>query len=223
MKHVHFIGIGGTGLSAIARVLLESGYTVSGSDRAYSPLAESVEQAGARLFVGHRAENVNGAEVVVRSSAVPDENVEVQAALSKGVPVLKRADFLGQFMTNYQTIAVAGTHGKTSTTALIAWMLTELKQDPSYIVGGVIQGLQTNAHAGKGSIFVIEADEYDRMFLGLRPAIAIVTNVVRVVLLSAVSEIYGPQHAQGFIHDASGFMVFAVAFILLFVVAKLIE
>jgi UDP-N-acetylmuramate--alanine ligase len=177
MKPVHFIGIGGTGLSAIARILLESGYPVSGSDRVYSPLAEAIDQAGAQIFVGHAAENVTGADIVIRSSAIPDDNVEVRAALSQGIPVLKRADYMGQLLADYQSIAVAGTHGKTSTTALIAWMLTQLGQDPSYIVGGIIRGLRTNAHAGQGLPFVIEADEYDRMFLGLHPAISIVTNV----------------------------------------------
>jgi UDP-N-acetylmuramate--alanine ligase len=177
MKHVHLIGIGGTGLSAIARVLLESGYTVSGSDRQYSPLAEAVESAGARLYLGHRPENVNGADIVVRSSAVLDDNVEVQAARSRGVPVLKREAFLDYLLAGKQGIAVAGTHGKTTTTAMIAWMLTELGQDPSFILGGIISGLETNAHAGHGETFVIEADEYDRMFLGLNPQIAVITNV----------------------------------------------
>jgi len=177
MKHVHFIGIGGTGLSAIARVLLESGYTVSGSDREYSPLAESVEAAGAKIFVGHHPNNISGAEVVVRSSAVPDDNAEVQAANKMGIPVLKRAEFLGQILHNHQVIAIAGSHGKTSTTAMIVWMLTELNQSPSFIVGSVINGLNVNARAGDGPAFVIEADEYDRMFLGLRPQIAVITNV----------------------------------------------
>jgi UDP-N-acetylmuramate--alanine ligase len=177
MKHVHLIGIGGTGLSAIARVLLESGYTVSGSDHLYSPLAESVEAAGARVYIGHHPENVNGAEIVVRSSAVPDDNIEVLRALSKGVPVLKRAEFLGRLLEGKQGVAVAGTHGKTSTTAMIAWMLIQLDQDPSFIVGGVVSGLEVNAKAGKGSTFVIEADEYDRMFLGLNPQIAVITNI----------------------------------------------
>jgi UDP-N-acetylmuramate--alanine ligase len=177
MKHVHFIGIGGTGLSAIARVLLESGYSVSGSDCEYSPLAESVEAAGAKIFVGHKPSNLNEAEIVVRSSAIPDDNVEVQAALANGIPVLKRAEFLGQIMEGQHVIAVAGTHGKTSTTAMIAWMLTELGQTPSFIVGSVINGLNVNARAGDGTAFVVEADEYDRMFLGLRPNTAVVTNV----------------------------------------------
>lgn len=177
MKHIHLIGIGGTGLSAIARLLLESGYTVSGSDMLASPLTQNVREAGAQLFIGHAAENIVGADLIVRSSAIPDENIEVQQALSKGVPVLKRADFLGQLMDGYQGIAVAGTHGKTSTTAMIAWLLSSLGQDPSFIVGGVINNLGTNARSGDGATFVIEADEYDRMFLGLKPQIAVITNV----------------------------------------------
>ncbi len=174
---VHLIGIGGTGLSAIARVLLESGYTVSGSDRYLSPLAESLRQAGVQVFVGHRAENVGRADVVVRSSAIPDDNVEVRAAQAANIPVLKRADFLGQLMSGRLGIAVAGTHGKTTTTAMLAWVLTALGQDPSFIIGGVSNNLGTNARAGQGQIFVIEADEYDRMFLGLRPRVAVVTSI----------------------------------------------
>jgi UDP-N-acetylmuramate--alanine ligase len=177
MTHVHLIGIGGTGLSAIALVLLERGYTVSGSDRQISPLAQRVRQAGAQVFHGHSPENVRGADLVVRSSAIPDDNSEVQAALKAGVPVLKRADYLGQLMRDQNTIAVAGTHGKTTTTAMIAWVLTALGQDPSYIIGGVSTNLGTNAHAGKGDTFVVEADEYDRMFLGLNPNLAVVTNI----------------------------------------------
>jgi UDP-N-acetylmuramate--alanine ligase len=177
MTHVHLIGIGGTGLSAIALVLLERGYTVSGSDRQISPLAQRLRQAGAQVFLGHNPENVHGADVVVRSSAIPDDNSEVQAALQAGIPVLKRADYLGHLMSDQTTIAVAGTHGKTTTTAMIAWVLTTLEQDPSYIIGGVSVNLGTNAHAGKGEIFVVEADEYDRMFLGLNPNLALVTNI----------------------------------------------
>ncbi len=176
-KRVHLIGIGGTGLSAIARVLLESGSRVSGSDRALSPLAQALQEAGATIHIGHRAENVQGADLVVRSSAIPDDNVEVQAAQAAGIPVLKRSDFLGQLMVDHFAIAVAGSHGKTTTTAMIAWMLSALGQDPSYIIGGVSANLGANAHAGGGKAFVIEADEYDRMFLGLQPNLAVVTNV----------------------------------------------
>lgn len=176
-KSVHFIGIGGTGLSAIARVLLESGYHVTGSDRTLSPLAKALQEEGVRIVIGHRAENIEDAQVVVRSSAVPDDNVEVMAAQEQGIPVLKRSEFLSSLMEGHFGIAVAGTHGKTTTTAMIAWMLTFLGQDPTFISGGVLINLGTNAHAGKGQAFVIEADEYDHMFLGLRPKLAVITNI----------------------------------------------
>ncbi len=171
------IGIGGTGLSAIARVLLESGNRVSGSDMQASPLALSLQEAGVPVYIGHRPENVHGADLVIRSSAIPDSNPEVVEALRLGLPVYKRADFLGKLMVGRQCIAVAGTHGKTTTTAMIAWIFTSLGQNPSYIIGGVSENLGANAHAGNGPAFVIEADEYDRMFLGLQPSIAVVTNI----------------------------------------------
>ncbi|HEX9617418.1 MAG TPA: UDP-N-acetylmuramate--L-alanine ligase [Anaerolineales bacterium] len=177
MKRAHLIGIGGSGLSAIARLLLESGWSVSGSDRQISPLAEQLQAAGARITLGHRPENVAGAELVIRSSAIPDDNVEVRAAREANIPVLKRADFLGELMAGKLGIAIAGTHGKTTTTAMIAWVLTALGHDPSFLIGGVSMNLETNARAGQGDAFVIEADEYDRMFLGLRPEIAVVTNI----------------------------------------------
>lgn len=177
MTHVHLIGIGGSGLSAIARLLLESGYSVSGSDRVVTDQARELAAAGATVFAGHAAENIHGADLVVRSSAVPDSNPEVQAALAAGIPVLKRAEFLGRLISGRVSIAVAGTHGKTTTTAMVAWLLTACGQDPSYIIGGVSKNLGNNAHAGQGNTFVIEADEYDRMFLGLEPQIAVVTMV----------------------------------------------
>ena len=177
MTHVHFIGIGGSGLSAIARLLLESGYTVSGSDRALTPFAEEVRKAGATVYVGHHPRNLTGAEWVVRSSAIGDDNPEVKAAKLAGTPVYKRADFLGRLMEDKTGIAIAGTHGKTTTTAMTAWVLSMLGRDPSFIVGGVINNLGVNAHAGRGKAFVIEADEYDNMFLGLKPQIAVVTSI----------------------------------------------
>ncbi len=177
MTHVHLIGIGGTGLSAIALVLLESGYQVSGSDRQISPLAARLRAAGAQVYAGHAAGQIQGADLVIRSSAIPDDNPEVLAANQAGIPVLKRSDFLGRLMHDKIGIAVAGTHGKTTTTAMLAWLLTALDQDPTYIIGGVSVNLNNNAHAGKGSTFVIEADEYDRMFLGLTPQLAVVTNI----------------------------------------------
>jgi len=177
MTHVHFIGIGGSGLSAIARLLLESGYTVSGSDRVLSTFADEVRKAGATVYIGHHPRNLSDADWVVRSSAIADDNPEVQAALQAGIPVFKRADFLGRLMEAKTGIAVAGTHGKTTTTAMTAWVLHELGRDPSFIVGGVVNDLGVNARAGKSKLFVIEADEYDYMFLGLRPQIAVVTSL----------------------------------------------
>jgi len=177
MTRIHLIGIGGTGLSAIARVLLEMGHTVSGSDRVESSSTGDLQSAGATINIGHQPENVRGAELVVRSSAIPDDNSEVIAARALRIPVLKRGDFLGSLMDGKTGIAIAGTHGKTTTTSMIAWMLSALDQDPSFIVGGVLTNLGVNARSGKGDTFVIEADEYDRMFLGLKPTIEVVTNI----------------------------------------------
>jgi UDP-N-acetylmuramate--alanine ligase len=177
MRHVHFIGIGGTGLSAMALLLLESGVEVSGSDRQHSTLARQVQAAGGQVFIGHRPEQIKGADLVVRSSAIPADNVELRAAVKAGIPVYKRADFLEELIAGRRTLAVAGSHGKTTTTAMLAWLLSALGQDPSYIIGGISFNLAGNAHAGEGPYFVIEADEYDRMFLGLSPELAIVTNV----------------------------------------------
>lgn len=177
MTHVHFIGIGGSGLSAIARLLLESGYTVSGSDRALTPFADEVRKAGATVYIGHHPRNLTDSDWVVRSSAITEDNPEVQAAKRAGIPVYKRADFLGQLMEEKTGIAIAGTHGKTTTTAMTAWVLSQLGRDPSFIVGGVMNDLGVNAHAGRSKLFVIEADEYDNMFLGLKPQIAVVTSI----------------------------------------------
>lgn len=177
MTRVHFIGIGGSGMSAIARLLKESGYEVTGSDRALSQFAVDLQNDGVVIYIGHHPRNVGGADWVVRSSAIGDDNPEVQAAKRAGIPVYKRADFLGQLMAEKTGIAVAGTHGKTTTTAMIAWMLHAMKRSPSFIAGGTLNNLKVNARAGKGDLFVIEADEYDRMFLGLKPQIEVVTNL----------------------------------------------
>jgi UDP-N-acetylmuramate--alanine ligase len=177
MTHVHFIGIGGSGLSAIARLLKESGYTVTGSDRTLTTFASDLQAVGITIYIGHHPRNIQGADWIIRSSAIPDENVEVLAAQRANIPVYKRADFLGKLMEDKTGIAVAGTHGKTTTTAMIAFLLSELGRDPSFIVGGVLSNYGVNARAGKGNSFVIEADEYDRMFLGLKPRIEVVTNL----------------------------------------------
>ena len=178
MPHVHLIGIGGAGLSAIATVLLQQGYTVSGSDMQASIVTERLSHLGAKVFIGHRAENlVEQPDAVVISSAIPPSNPELVAAQQQGLPISKRAAWLGQMMTDQVGIAIAGSHGKTTTTAMTAFVLQELGQDPTYIVGGFIPQLATNAAAGAGGTFVIEADEYDYTFLGLRPTIAVVTTV----------------------------------------------
>lgn len=176
-KHVHLIGIGGSGLSAIARVLLERGYIVSGSDREQSELLHELQAMGARISIGHESEAVQGADLVLRSSAIPEENVEVQAARKAGIPVVKRQEFLPELTAGKRVIATAGSHGKTTCTAMITWVLSALELDPSYIIGGIAQNLGSNARAGQGPHFVIEADEYDHMFWGLSPEVAVVTNV----------------------------------------------
>jgi len=176
-QHIHLIGIGGIGLSAMAKILLEEGYRVSGSDVQLSPLTANLEALGARIYKGHAPENVGPADLVVMSSAIRPDNPEVVAARQRGIPVIKRDQMLGRMMTGRYGIAVAGTHGKTTTTALIAWLLTQAGLDPTFIVGGVVENLGTNARAGKGEHFVIEADEYDYTFLGLKPHLAVVTAI----------------------------------------------
>jgi UDP-N-acetylmuramate--alanine ligase len=173
---VHLVGIGGVGLSAIARVLLERGARVTGSDRAANAYTEALERDGARIFIGHDASHIAGADALIISSAVHD-NPEVEAARAAGIPVYKRSDIIAGLMEGQIVIAVAGSHGKTTTTAMIAHILLAAGLEPGYIVGGTLRTSGTNAAAGAGRVFVVEADEYDHMFLGLRPTVAVVTNV----------------------------------------------
>jgi len=177
MKHIHLIGIGGSGLSAIARILIENGYKVTGSDQNMSAMAETVIHLGAQVFTGHSAENIFGADTVIYSSAISADNPELVAAKNANIPVFKRSEFIGRLFEGKKCLAIAGTHGKTTTTAMLAWILSALDQDPSYIIGGISKNLGNNAHAGKGEYFVIEADEYDRMFHGLKPEYMVITNV----------------------------------------------
>ncbi len=177
MKHIHLIGIGGAGLSAIAKVLIEQGFTVSGSDRHETPMLTMLKNIGVQVFVGHAPQNILGADLIIRSSAIPDNNSEVIAALEQGIPVQKRRDFLSTLTQGKRTIAIAGSHGKTTTTAMLVWMFHNMGLDPSFISGGIVSQLSTNAHAGKDDFFIIEADEYDYMFLSLYPEVAIITNV----------------------------------------------
>ena len=176
-KHIHFVGIGGAGLSAIARVLMEKGAHVSGSDLRLSSVAEQLQRDGAQVYVGHSADQIEGADILVVSSAIPADNVEVVAAKERGIPTFGRPGFLGQLMEAETGIAIAGTHGKTTTTAMVTTIMLNSERDPSFIVGGVIQQWNTNARAGRERVFIIEADEYDRTFLELQPQIAVITNI----------------------------------------------
>lgn len=174
-KRIHLVGIGGIGLSAIARVLHGLGFPVSGSDQQLTDLTQELIKEGIPVRAGHRADGVASADLVIVSSAVPDNNAEIVEARRRGIPVVKREQILGELTDKKITIAVAGAHGKTTTSAMIAWILVQAGLDPTYIVGGVLQNLGTNARAGTGPHFVIEADEYDRAFLGIRPNVAVVT------------------------------------------------
>lgn len=175
--HFHLVGIGGSGMSAIARVLLGRGYVVSGSDMNVNEMTADLQEEGAVVFAGHQAQNITGADAVVISSAIPADNPEIVAAQEKGIPLLKRADLLGRLMADKIGIAVAGTHGKTTTTGMIAQILLEAALDPTIIVGGVLPLLQSNGRYGSGDYFLVEADEYDHMFLGLRPEVAVITSL----------------------------------------------
>jgi UDP-N-acetylmuramate--alanine ligase len=174
---IHFVGIGGSGMGGIAEVLLNLGYQVQGSDLKPNAVTERLSAMGARISFGHRAENAAGADVVVVSTAVADDNAEVVAAKAQRVPVVPRAEMLGELMRFRQSIAVAGTHGKTTTTSLVASILAEGGEDPTFVIGGRLKSAGTNARLGAGRYLVAEADESDASFMHLQPMIAIVTNI----------------------------------------------
>jgi len=176
-QHIHFVGIGGVGMSGIAEVLLTLGYRVTGSDARRSDTVERLERLGAKVYLGHEAAHVEGAHVVVYSSAVARDNVEVQTARQRGVPVIGRAEMLAELMRLKYGIAIAGTHGKTTTTSMVAAVLGAGGFDPTVVVGGRVHGLGANARLGQGEFLVAEADESDGSFLKLSPTIAVVTTV----------------------------------------------
>ena len=178
-RHIHFVGIGGTGMNGIAEVLLDQGYTVSGSDLNSNKSTQHLEELGARIMLGHHADNIAGADVVVISSAVPDHNEEVVAAKQARIPVVPRAEMLGELMRFRYGIAIAGTHGKTTTTSLIASIFAEADLDPTFIIGGLLNSVGTNARLGKGNYLIAEADESDASFLHLQPMVTVVTNIDR--------------------------------------------
>ncbi|MBV8467363.1 MAG: UDP-N-acetylmuramate--L-alanine ligase, partial [Burkholderiales bacterium] len=177
IKRIHFVGIGGSGMSAIAGVLLNSGYEVSGSDLAESPVTNALKAGGATISIGHKAENQAKADVVVTSTAVQQDNPEVVAARERNVPVIPRAMMLAELLRFRQGIAVAGTHGKTTTTSLIASILEEGGLDPTYVIGGKLNAAGSGSKLGAGEHVVVEADESDASFLLLQPMLAVVTNI----------------------------------------------
>ena len=177
VRRAHLIGIGGAGMSGIARLLLARGVEVSGSDLKASAVLDDLRAAGAEVFVGHRAEQVGDPDVVVVSSAIREGNPELAAARARGIPVLARAQVLAALTARHRTLAVAGTHGKTTTTSMLAWILDRCGLDPTFVVGGDVNEIGSGARHGGGGVFVAEADESDGSFLLLRPEVAVVTNV----------------------------------------------
>ena len=177
VKHIHFVGIGGAGMSGIAEVLQNLGYRISGSDLVHGAATRRLESLGASVVIGHAAANIAGADAVVVSTAVSNANPEVQAARAARVPVVPRAVMLAELMRLKQGIAVAGTHGKTTTTSLVASVLAEAGLDPTFVIGGRLVSAGANARLGQGEYIVVEADESDASFLNLQPVIAVITNI----------------------------------------------
>ena len=177
IKHIHFVGIGGAGMCGIAEVLKNQGYKVSGSDIKASKTTAQLEENGIKVFIGHTPENIKGANVIVVSTAIDPENLEVKAAIETRTPVVRRAEMLGELMRYRHGIAVAGTHGKTTTTSLVTCMLAEENMDPTYVIGGLLNRTGVNAALGASRFIVAEADESDASFLYLEPMAAIVTNI----------------------------------------------
>lgn len=177
ISRIHFVGIGGSGMSGIAEVLLNQGYQISGSDINLGPTVKRLKASGMQIFKGHAQTNVEGADVVVKSSAVTLDNPEIVAAYELGIPVVRRAEMLAELMRYRHGVAVAGTHGKTTTTSLIAAIFAEEKRDPTFIVGGRVNSIGTNAKLGASRYIIAEADESDASFLHLQPMVSVVTNI----------------------------------------------
>jgi UDP-N-acetylmuramate--alanine ligase len=177
VRRIHFVGVGGAGMSGIAEVFSNLGFSVSGSDQGVNRMTEQLTRHGVRVCIGHRAENVADADVVVYSSAIPHDNVELTTARARRVPIVPRAEMLAELMRFQQGIAVAGTHGKTTTTSLVASVLAEGGLDPTFVIGGLLHSAGSHARLGTGNYLVAEADESDASFLLLNPLIAVLTNI----------------------------------------------
>jgi UDP-N-acetylmuramate--alanine ligase len=177
IRHIHFVGIGGSGMSGIAEVLLNLGYVISGSDLGDSPTVRRLQQLGARVHVGHDAGHIAGADCIVTSTAVKPDNPEVQAARARLIPVVPRAVMLAELMRMKKGVAIAGTHGKTTTTSLVASVLAAADLDPTFVIGGRLNSAGANARLGSGEHIVVEADESDASFLNLLPVLSVVTNI----------------------------------------------
>lgn len=177
IKRIHFIGVGGAGMSGIAEVLQNQGYSISGSDLRESAVTRRLESMGVKVLIGHQESNVDGVDVVVNSTAVANDNPEMQGARDRRIPIVRRAEMLGELMRYRHGIAVAGTHGKTTTTSLLASVLAAGKLDPTFVIGGLLNSAGANAQLGASRYLVAEADESDASFLHLQPMVAIVTNI----------------------------------------------
>jgi UDP-N-acetylmuramate--alanine ligase len=177
IRRIHFVGIGGSGMCGIAEVLLNQGYEISGSDISANASVKRLTNAGAIVFIGHSETNIDGADVIVKSSAVTVENPEIASARKRGIPVVRRAEMLAELMRYRHGIAIAGTHGKTTTTSLITAILAEAGRDPTFVVGGRVNSVGTNAKLGGSRYLVAEADESDASFLHLQPMVSVVTNI----------------------------------------------
>ncbi len=213
IRHVHMVGIGGIGMSSIASVLLARGYQVTGSDLSLNDLTDRLSTQGATIYEGHDEQHVEEADVVVYSSAVePNQNAETQAAIAQRIPLISRSEMLGELMRMKFGVGVAGTHGKTTATSMVGRVVAEGGFDPTIIVGGKVTELNTNAVSGEGDIIVIEADEYDRAFLRLTPALAVITTIEadHLDIYGTLDEVY-----QAFITFAGSVPFFGAAILCL--------
>ena len=177
IKHIHFVGIGGVGMCGIAKILHQKGYQVSGSDLNQSAVTKQLEKLGLTVFSKHHPSHINDVDMLVRSTAINSDNIEINTAIKAGIPIVARAEMLAELMYNKQGIAIAGTHGKTTTTSLLTHILLSANVDPTFVIGGKLNSLNTHAQLGQSDYVVAEADESDASFLHLKPTMAVITNI----------------------------------------------